>query len=149
MTRHRTRFIPLLAVVAAACLSGPVFVEAGLLDAWRGKDKDDVRRARYDQEPALAFDGGRLGVDAYGRWKAGGSALIFTGASRIRSGERTLQVSDLRMGQRVRVTGTRAADGSLVVRRMTVAGMAGTGLGSARRVGGDPPVGELPANVPK
>jgi hypothetical protein len=149
MFRNRNRFIPLVVVIAAACLSGPVFVEAGLLDNWLGKDKDDVRRARYDQEPALAFDGGQLGVDAYGRWKLGGSALVFTGASRIRSGERTLQVTDLRMGQRARVTGTRAADGSLVVRRMTVTGMAGTGLGSTRRAGGDPPVGEMPPNVPK
>jgi hypothetical protein len=120
MNRQLPTRRPLAALVILTCLAAPFSAGAGMLDKWFKKGGERPDCARYDREPSLVFDGGTLAIDLSGRWKLGGSVLVFGGSSEILQGSVEATERNLRMGQEARVTGHRLADGTVLVRRLRV-----------------------------
>jgi hypothetical protein len=143
-TKHQA-----LALVVIVGLATPMLVQAGLLDKWLNKGRDDqLPRPHFDLEPSLVFDAGTLEIDLSGRWKLGSSSLVFTEESQIQMDGRSLDADELRLGREARVTGHRVADGTVLVHRLTVESTRRqvTELGVLEA--GLQPVGELPPDTP-
>ena len=138
---------PPLVLIAALLLIGTLEADAGWLDRLRGKEPAPRQQATvFDRAPSLDFAGGVLMTDPAGRYRAGNRSLTFAAGSRIWHGERLATTRDLRLGQRVVVSGVAQADGTLRVEFLQVLPPQIQpdrfgGLGAA-------PVGELPASEP-
>ena len=150
MNRQRCFRSLATALLVATAVTAPLAATAGMLDRWFKKGGGEPpETARYDLEPTQVFDGGTLGTDLSGRWRLGGSVLVFEEGSRIVAGGQELEPRSLRMGQEARLTGHRLADGRVAVHRLRLltTRQPSTGLGS---LGGlEPRVGVAPRGGPR